>query len=120
MKRAMLVLAAVLLPEAGRLVLQASTPSYQPDDDEIAVADWAFRNGQVAGQGTSTLPAADATYLPLKTGRGIIGVLGVAPQHGDEPLSSEQMRLMEASASLAALAVERALLVESAQHAEPG
>jgi two-component system sensor histidine kinase KdpD len=114
------VLAAVMLPEEGHLRLRVSTPDYQPDDDEIAVADWAFRNGQVAGKGTSTLPAADATYLPLKTGRGIIGVLGIAPEQGDEPLSSEQMRLLEASASLAALAIERALLVESAQRANPG
>jgi two-component system sensor histidine kinase KdpD len=114
------VFATVLLPEeGGHLTLQAATPDYHLQENEIAVADWAFRNGQVAGQGTSTLPAAKAIYLPLQTGRGIVGILGVAPEKADEPLTSEQMRLLEASASLAALAIERALLVQKAQHTVP-
>ena len=110
------VRATVMLPnDVGHLTIQASMPDYQPGENEVAVADWAFRNEEVAGHGTSTLPAAEATYLPLKTGRGVVGVLGVAPQDADQPLSAEQMRLLEASASLSALAIERALLVQRSQ-----
>ncbi len=112
------VRAAVLLPEGDRLSLQASTSDDQLDDNEIAVADWAFRHGQAAGQGTSTLPAAEASYLPLKTGQGTVGVLRVALAQTDRALSSEQRRLLEASASLAALAIERAQLADKARQAQ--
>ena len=44
---------------------------------ELAVADWAFRNWQPAGQGTETLSSAALLYLPLSTTASLLGVLGV-------------------------------------------
>ena len=43
----------------------------------MAVADWVYRRGEPAGRHTNTLPAAQLRYLPLKTARGLVGVLGV-------------------------------------------
>jgi len=78
------------------------------------VATWAFEHGQPAGRGTDTLPAARLRYLPLSTARGKVGVLGVWPAEAGRYLTPEQRRLLEAFASLAAVAIERVHLVEAA------
>ena len=55
------------------------SPGLDISDNDLAVADWAFEHGQVAGRGTETLPEAAMRYQPLKTTRGVVGVLGVKP-----------------------------------------
>ncbi len=111
---------AVLMPDAAR----CTVASYAPNSDltlnenELAVATWVFQHGQPAGRGTDTLPAAGARYLPLKTARGVVGVLGVTPADLASRLSPDQRHLLEAFASQAALAIERAQLAEQAQRAE--
>ncbi|HSN75544.1 MAG TPA: ATP-binding protein, partial [Anaerolineae bacterium] len=68
---------------------------------------------------TTTLPAANLRYLPLKTARGIVGVLGVVgPEQPQRHLTPEQRRLMDAFASQVAFALERAKLAEQARQAE--
>jgi len=56
--------------------------------------------------------------LPLKTARGVVGVLGIRPSNSGESLSAEQRRLMESFASQAALAIERAQFAEEARQAQ--
>jgi len=51
---------------------------------------------------------AKVRYLPLKTSRGVVGVLGVQPHDTTKHLTAEQRRLMEAFANQTALAIERA------------
>ena len=83
------------------------------------MADWVYQHGQPAGRGTDTLPAAHLRYLPLKTARGVLGVLGVlGPPPAERQLSLEQLRLVEAFASQAALAIERTQLAEQARRAQ--
>ncbi len=109
----------ILLPQEGRL--QPSVPfsgGLSLDENELAVADWVFRHGEPAGRNTDTLSAARLRYLPLKTARGVLGVLGIlGPADPDRQLPREQLRLMEAFTSQAAVAIERAQLAEEAQHA---
>ncbi len=88
------------------------------DENERAVAVWSYLHGQAAGRGTNTLSAAEARYLPLKTVHGTVGVLGIKPREPASPLEPEQRRLLEAFASQAALAIERAQLAEQAHQAE--
>jgi two-component system sensor histidine kinase KdpD len=131
----------VLLPENGVLEVSGYTPDMSPndkerrtfsrafrpapdsstplhlDESERAVAIWAFEHGQPAGRDTDTLPAAKVRYLPLKTSRGVVGVLGVQPHETTKHLTPEQRRLMEAFANQAALAIERARLADEAQQA---
>lgn len=131
----------VLLPENGQLEVNGYTPEtpphakeqpsfadtftrtadrparFQLDESERAVAIWAFEHGQPAGRDTDTLPAAKVRYLPLKTSRGIVGVLGVQPHDATKHLTPEQRRLMEAFANQAALAIERAQLADETQQA---
>jgi two-component system sensor histidine kinase KdpD len=62
------------------------------------------------------LPAAQLRYLPLKTARGVVGVLGVGkPGRAEHDLTPAQRRLMEAFANQAAQAIERAQLAEEAR-----
>jgi len=130
----------VLLPENGKLELSGYTPetlldeqeqrafssAFMPanassprqlDESERAVAIWAFEHGEPAGRDTDTLPATKVRYLPLKTSRGVVGVLGVQPHETTKHLTPEQRRLMEAFANQAALAIERVRLADETQQA---
>lgn len=108
----------ILLPENSQLVMKASTPGFVISESELAVADWAFKNGKEAGRGTNTLPAAEIRYMPMITSRETVGILGSKPQDPQEFLSSDQRVLMEAVLNLAALAIERASFAEKAAQAE--
>jgi two-component system sensor histidine kinase KdpD len=108
----------VLLPEGGTVKPRSLSPGFTLSENELAVATWAFQHGQPAGRGTDTLPAASIHYLPLKTARGVVGVLGVKPSDPNNRLSPDQRRLLGAFASQAALAIERAQLAEQARQAE--
>jgi two-component system sensor histidine kinase KdpD len=109
----------VFLPDkAGHLEPIAATSDFQTGDNELAVAEWAFKHSQTAGRGTDTLPAAQARYLPLRTANAVIGVLAVRPHDPARHLPPEGYRLLEAFASQAALAVERVQLSEQAQQAK--
>jgi two-component system sensor histidine kinase KdpD len=108
----------VLLPEKQRLVVSGHSPDIQLDDSELAVAAWAYQHGEAAGRDTDTLPAAKVRYLPLKTAHGVIGVLGVMPHDSTKHLTPDQRRQMEVYASQAAVAIERAQLVEQTRQTQ--
>ncbi len=111
----------VLLPRAEDnrvLTPMVESPEFQLDENEYAVAVWAFQHGEAAGRGTDTLPAAKVRYLPLKTAHGVMGVMGIAPSDPQNTLTPEQRRLLESFASLAAVAIERAQLEEAARNAQ--
>jgi two-component system sensor histidine kinase KdpD len=109
---------AIFLPENGHLRLVASSPNYQPDENELSVAAWAYDYDQPAGRGTDTLPAASIRCQPLKTSKGRVGILGVRPKEAGNFLTTEQRQTLSAFTNQAALAIERAILSEQAQHAE--
>ncbi len=110
---------AVFLPAEGRLAVAFRGGDFLLNENEHAVATWVFEHGELAGRGTDTLPGASARYMPLKTAQGIRGVLGVRPPDpGDPLLSPEQRQLLEAFASQAALAIERAQLAAEARHVQ--
>lgn len=105
----------LLLPEDGALVLRAS---YPPEDDldasDLAAADWAWSHNRAAGRGADTLPGAKRLFLPMRTGRGTIGVVGIDSDKTSPLLTPEQRRLLDALIDQAALAIERVHLVEEA------
>lgn len=104
---------AVLLPKENRLEVRAASEGLTLSDEEVAVADWVYRHGEPAGRTTNTLPAAQLRYLPLKTARGVTGVLGAGkPKASDHDLPPSQLRLMEAFTNQGAQAIERAVLEE--------
>jgi two-component system sensor histidine kinase KdpD len=106
----------VLLPERNHLISRLASTGLNLSDEEMAVADWVYRRGEPAGRHTSTLPAAQLRYLPLKTAQGVVGVLGVGkPGAAERDLTPAQRRLMEAFANQAAQAIERVRLAEGAR-----
>jgi two-component system, OmpR family, sensor histidine kinase KdpD len=98
----------LLLPdESGKVSERAGeSVTFILDTREAAVAQWVFDHGQAAGKTTQTLPAAKGLYLPLKTSRGVVGVLGVHPADPDSLASPERLHFLEAFANQIALAVE--------------
>jgi two-component system sensor histidine kinase KdpD len=100
--------AAVLLPDAGRLVGRATHPAdAELGASERATATWVWEHGQSAGRDTVTLPAAGWLHVPLSTVRGTVGVLAVHVERLDSGLAHDQRQLLEALAGQAALAIER-------------
>ncbi|HSU68516.1 MAG TPA: ATP-binding protein, partial [Tepidisphaeraceae bacterium] len=102
----------------GKLAVRATRATqYVVDEKELGVARWVFDHDQSAGVGTSTLPAARALYLPLVGSQGTVGVLGVCPPRPGAFHDPDQLRLLEAFANQAAVAIERARLAEDARSA---
>lgn len=108
----------VLLPDEESpqtLIAHPQHHEFTLDDLEAAAAAQVFSSGVSAGRGTNTFPDARAYYLPLKTARGMVGVLGVKAERSAEPLTADERRLLETFASQSALAIERAQLAEAAR-----
>ncbi len=85
---------------------------------ELGACQWALQNGQMAGRGTGTLPAATALFVPLRTSRGSAGVLAVRSGDPDAFQVPEQLHLLEAFANQAAVAYERAQVAVEAQQSQ--
>jgi two-component system, OmpR family, sensor histidine kinase KdpD len=109
---------AIFLPESGQLRLYSASPGLIVAENELAVATWTFEHGQLAGRGTDTLPDASMHYQPLKTTRGVIGVLGVKPASPNSYMSPDQRRILDAFVNQVALAIEGARLAEQARQTE--
>jgi two-component system sensor histidine kinase KdpD len=103
----------LLLPEDGIITVKAG---YPPEDEldqaDLAAANWAWGNDRPAGRGADTLPGAKRLFLPMRTGRGPIGVIGIDDDRTGPLLTPDQRRLLDALVDQSALAIERVLLVE--------
>ncbi|TIQ38459.1 MAG: sensor histidine kinase KdpD [Mesorhizobium sp.] len=108
----------LLLPENGTITVKAG---YPPDDTlaeaDIAAARWAWEHDRPAGRGADTLPGAKRLYLPLRTGRTAVGVVGLDNDKQGPLLTPEQQRLLDALADQAAVAIERIQLVADVDRA---
>jgi two-component system sensor histidine kinase KdpD len=97
-----------LLPEEGRLVVKSG---YPPEDEldqaDLGAAKWAFQNATAAGRGASTLTGAKRLFLPLRTGGGMIGVVGVTRAEAGPLFTPEERRLLDALMDQTAVAIER-------------
>jgi two-component system sensor histidine kinase KdpD len=90
------------------------TSTFSPDAKERAVAAWAFERGQAAGRFTDTLPDAQGLYLPLRTSKSRLGVLGI---HFDErnTWTLDDNDLLETFAGQIAVMTESYRAIETAQ-----
>ncbi|MEA2963139.1 MAG: two-component system, OmpR family, sensor histidine kinase KdpD, partial [Alphaproteobacteria bacterium] len=109
----------LLLPEGGSIAVKAGYPPEDIlDDADVAAAKWAWQNDRVAGRGSDTLPGAKRLFLPMRTGRGAIGVMGIDSDKTGPLLTPDQRRLLDALIDQAALAIERVSLVEDVDRAK--
>ncbi len=97
----------------GHLQL-TSHPNVKPDLKEQSAAQWAFGHNEHAGLGTNTMPSARGCYLPLTSGNGVIGVLGIIPADPKKHFSSDELMMLEALAIQTASALERSVQAEQA------
>jgi two-component system sensor histidine kinase KdpD len=111
---------AVLLQTGEKKLANVAkgTCAFDPDEKELGVAEWVWRNDKEAGLGTDTLPGAAALYVPLRDPREHIGVLGVMPNDKRRFVDPEQRALLDVSATQIASALERARLGEETQAAQ--
>jgi len=103
----------VLLPEGDGLAVQTSESGIALNDDDIAVATWAFQHSTVAGYDTDTLHGSRLRYIPLIGTAGVLGILGVKPADAEGIVTHEQERILTAFASQMALALERVRLTKN-------
>lgn len=98
----------VLLPHGETIAVQAG---YPPEDElaeaDFAAAKWAWEHGQAAGRGAETLPGVPWLFLPMRTGRGFVGVIGLNSDSSGPLLTPDRRRLLDALVDQAAIAVER-------------
>ena len=108
----------ILLPEDGSVVVRAGFP---PEDSldaaDVAAARWCWEKNHAAGRGADTLPGAKRLFMPMQTGRGAVGVIGIDRDEPGPILTPDQHRLLDALADQAALAIERVNLVEDVDRA---
>ncbi|GJD95689.1 sensor histidine kinase [Methylobacterium iners] len=109
----------LLLPEGSAVTVRAGyPPEDRLDPADLAAAQWAFDNDRPAGRGADTLPGARRLFLPMRTGRGTLGVIGLDAEGTGPILTPEGRRLLDALADMGALAIERVRLVEDLDRAE--
>jgi two-component system sensor histidine kinase KdpD len=103
----------LLLPENETIAVKSGYPPEDMlDDADLAAAKWAWQNNRAAGRGSDTLPGAKWLFLPMRTGRGAIGVVGIDSDKPGPMLTPDERRLLDALMDQAALAIERVYLVE--------
>ncbi len=109
----------ILLPEGGTIVVKAG---YPPEDmlgeADVAAAKWAWEHDRNAGRGSDTLPGAKRLFLPMRTGRGPIGIIGIDSDKPGPLLTPDERRLLDALIDQSALAIERVHLVEDMDRAK--
>jgi two-component system sensor histidine kinase KdpD len=104
----------ILIPEAERIAVRAGfPPEDRLDDADLAAARWSWDHNQPAGRGADTLPGAKRLFLPLRTGRSAVGVLGINRGTPGPLIAPDERRLLDALADQAAVAIERTQLAES-------
>ncbi|MGZ5896415.1 MAG: DUF4118 domain-containing protein, partial [Xanthobacteraceae bacterium] len=102
----------LLLPAGETIEVRAGFPPEDMiDEADLAAAKWTWQHAQAAGRGADTLPGAKRLFLPMKTGRGTVGVIGLDSDTTGPILSPDQRRLLDALSDQAALAIERINLV---------
>jgi two-component system, OmpR family, sensor histidine kinase KdpD len=105
----------LLLPQTSPggddlLVRVGYPPEDELDEADLAAAKWSWSRGQVAGRSSDTLPGAKRLFLPLRTERGLVGVMGLDRENEGALLSPDERRLLDALADQAAVAIERITL----------
>lgn len=109
----------LFLPEEGSIVLKAAWPPEDvAEEADLAAAKWSWENNRPAGRGSDTLPGAQRLFLPMRTGRGPVAVIGIDSDKAGPILTPDQQRLLDALADQAALAIERVNLAEDVDRAK--
>ena len=111
----------ILLPHRKTRQLEIRG-AFPPDDeltaDDVAAATWCWERSKPAGRNADTLPGAKRLFLPMRTGSGTVGVIGLHRETETGLFTPEERRLLDSLNDQTALAIERAELVEKVDEAQ--
>ncbi len=114
------VRAVLLMPVGDGEGLEVAS-GYPPEDRldaaDMAAARWTWEHNRPAGRGADTLPGGKRLFLPLRTGSGPVGVLGIDRETPGPLLTPDERRLLDALADQAAVAIERISLAKGLDEA---
>ncbi len=82
---------------------------------DLSVAQWVMDHNEIAGQGTDTLPGAEAIYFPLSNKDTMLGVLVLLPVNLRRVFLPEQQKLLDTFLQQIAQAITRVRLAEQAR-----
>jgi two-component system sensor histidine kinase KdpD len=106
----------IFIPENGTLRARDGAPG-DVAQDELDAARWCFAHGLPSGRGTGASSHVAGLYLPLRTGRSTIGVIGLYSHEQGESQTSHKTALMDSLANQVAINLERVHLAEKMQEA---
>ncbi len=107
-----------LLPHQTEERLEAVIPEGEPlDGRDREAAHWCLANEQASGSGTRHFPDAARQYLPIATGEGVLGVLGIRYNDPEAAASESVAFVTGGMVRQAAVALERARLSERIEDA---
>jgi two-component system sensor histidine kinase KdpD len=109
----------ILLPDHQGRIHYPRSQSIQHSfhGSDLAVAQWVFDHGKIAGKGTDTLPGTEGVYFPMPGATGTIGALVLLPINLRRVFLPEQKRLIDTFITQIVQAVERIRLTRDAQAA---
>jgi two-component system, OmpR family, sensor histidine kinase KdpD len=109
----------LLLPEGESISVRAGYPPEDLlDEADLAAAKWCWQNNRPAGRDADTLPGTRRLFLPIRTGRGAVGVVGIDNDTLGPLLNPDQRRLLDALSDQTALAIERINLADDLDRAK--
>ncbi len=82
---------------------------------DLSVAQWVFDHNEIAGQGTNTLPGAEAVYFPIYNEDKVLGVLALLPVNLRRIFLPEQQKLLDTFLGQIGQAVARIRFSEQAR-----
>jgi two-component system sensor histidine kinase KdpD len=82
-----------------------SSPDLQINQNDLAVANWTYSHGEIAGAGTETLPSIPYCFLPIKSQEEIIGIVGIKYEYKN--LLPEQRRILGTISNLTSMVADR-------------
>jgi two-component system, OmpR family, sensor histidine kinase KdpD len=101
----------------GIEVASGYPPEDRLDDADMAAARWTWEHNRPAGRGADTLPGGKRLFLPLRTGSGPVGVIGIDRDSPGPLLTPDERRLLDALCDQAAVAIERISLAKGLDEA---
>ncbi len=101
----------------GLEVASGYPPEDRLDAADMAAARWTWEHNRPAGRGADTLPGGKRLFLPLRTGSGPVGVIGIDTETSGPLLTPDERRLLDALADQAAVAIERISLAKGLDEA---
>ncbi len=104
----------LLLQQDGSLEQLPCNDSFELDDDGEAIARWVMQSGRLAGIGTAAFADAANLFVPIKSGTNVTAVMVL---EGSETTMAGDLRLIEAFAGQAAMALERIQFSRQAEEA---